>query len=102
LRVGGVTGSGFFPAALAEMCVLRPLGLTFCPGLTDSDLVPLRDLTGLEVLDLTGNPGLTDAGLYHLWGLTGLRWLSLARCDGVSDAAVARLRDGLRGCVIER
>lgn len=58
--------------------------------LTDDDLVPLGQLTGLVSLH-NDNPRITDAGLGHLSGLVNMRDLNLSRTQ-ITGAGLSHLR----------
>ena len=65
---------------------LRLLGT----GVTDTAIVPLKDILGLVDLNLA-NTRITDAGLVNLRGLTNLQRLHL-ELTSVSDAGLANLK----------
>ena len=56
----------------------------------DADLIPLRNLNGLQRLNL-GETGITNDGLQHLSGLTGLKALDLSRTQ-ISGKGLEHLR----------
>ena len=57
----------------------------------DADLIPLRNLNGLQRLNL-GETGITNDGLQHLSGLTGLKALDLSGTK-ISGKGLEHLRE---------
>jgi WD40 repeat protein/Leucine-rich repeat (LRR) protein len=71
---------------------LKEKQLTFLGHLlTDADLEPLRDLSGLERLDVMGPTQVTDKGLAHLGRLKNLKELSI-QCPYATAAGLEALR----------
>jgi tRNA A-37 threonylcarbamoyl transferase component Bud32 len=83
---------------LAGLTSIRYLNLSFCDGVTDAGLEPLREFRGLRQLYLRGCRHITDAGLRHLHALTGLHTLELTECPGLTPDGIAALRDALPQC----
>jgi F-box/leucine-rich repeat protein 14 len=81
---------------LKELPHLRSLKLG--NPITDTDLVPLRQMDKLETLDLS----FTDDGLVHLKGLTHLQTLNLSLNIRITAAGVAELQKALANCEISK
>lgn len=88
----GITDSAC--GALGELRSLKALVLKktgFEPkGISDEGLLPLRNLTELELLNLYGNK-LTDAGLMHLASLINLEELNLSLL-AITDKGLTQLK----------
>ncbi|MCE9527649.1 MAG: hypothetical protein K8R36_16530 [Planctomycetales bacterium] len=89
-----VSGSKVTDAGVLELAKFPNLiliNLISCPGIGDSGLAGIKDLTNLESLRFDGTK-VSDAGMIHLRNLTRLKVLGLGQ-TAVTDAGFAKLQE---------
>jgi hypothetical protein len=100
LSVGeGITDRSF--EALSEVCTLQTLGVyrlrPDCPCITDVGLTRLaKGCPNIKSLTLPHREGLSDSGVVQLAAMRGLESLRLYGCDRITDASLQSLLPVLR------